>query len=418
MNRWTMAASVATLSGLAMMAPGALSTLSAQVAPATLKSYHITVKDLPEASTSAPNGPKVVPVPAGINLTLPPGFTIETFAEGGFKRPRWVVEAPNGDVFVSDSTAGNVTVLHDANRNHVIEDSERTEFAAGLKQPFGMAFFKGSFYVANTDAILRFPYKNGQTKADGSGTKVVDLPSGPTGHWTRNVAFSPDGKWLYVAVGSSSNVDVEPDPLRATILRFKPDGSGREVVVTGVRNPVGLDFHPQSKELWMSVQERDGLGDELAPDFVARARQGAFYGWPYAFIGMNGPVEEPRRKGEKPDAVKNAVVPEVLIQAHSSILGFAFYDSGQFPSRYRNGAFAALRGSSGRSKRTGYKVIFLPFKNGQSTGGYEDFVVGWMLGEDKPEVWGRPVGVTVLKDGSLLVTDDGANKIWRVTYKG
>ena len=359
-----------------------------------------------------------MPAPAGTALSLPPGFKIETFAEGGFKRPRWAVAAANGDVFVSDPTANTITALHDANHNHVIEDSERTEFASGLKQPFGMAFFKDGFYVANADALMRFPYKKGQTKADGAPIKVADLPHGPTGHWTRNLAFSPDGRWIYVAVGSSSNVDTEPDPLRATILRFKTDGSGREVVATGIRNPVGLGFHPQSKELWMTVQERDGLGDELAPDYVAHVKQGAFYGWPYAFIGADGPVEEPRHKGEKPDAVKATVIPEVLIQAHSSILGLAFYDGKQFPAKYRHGAFAALRGSSGRTKRTGYKVVFLPFKNGKSTGGYEDFAAGWMLGEDKPEVWGRPVGVAVMPDGSLLVTDDGANKIWRISYQG
>jgi glucose/arabinose dehydrogenase len=186
------------------------------------------------------------------------------------------------------------------------------------------------------------------------------------------------------------------------------------VVSTGVRNPVGLSFHPKTRQLWMSVQERDGLGDELVPDYVARVRQGAFFGWPYAYVGPN---EEPRRKGEKPELVKTAVVPEVLLQAHSSVLGLAFYDGKQFPAKYRNGAFAAFRGSSSRTKRTGYKVVFLSFTEaGAPNGDYEDFVVGWMLGEDKPEVWGRPVGVTVLKDGSMLVTDDAANKVWKVSY--
>jgi glucose/arabinose dehydrogenase len=374
---------------------------------------HRISKEMPAPSDPKPNPPKMAPKPADVELTLPPGFQIATFAEG-FKRPRWAVEAPNGDIFVSDSTVGNITVLHDADRNQAIAETERSEYATGLNQPFGMAFWKGGFYVANTDAILRFPYRNGDRKASGPSTKIADLPSGKTGHWTRNIAFSRDGRWLYAGVGSSSNVDPDPDPLRATILRFKPDGSGREVVSTGVRNPVGLGFHPKTQQLWMAVQERDGLGDELVPDYVARVRQGAFFGWPYAYIGAN---EEPRRKGERPDLVKTAVVPDVLVQSHSSILGLTFYGAKQFPAKYRNGAFAALRGSSNRTKRTGYKVIFLPFDSkGDPTGEYEDFVVGWMLGEDKPEVWGRPVGLAVLKDGSMLITDDGANKIWRVTY--
>jgi glucose/arabinose dehydrogenase len=400
----------AVWAGAAIIAATGLTiTGQAQQTPGT----HRIAKEMPAPSESKPNPPKVVPKPADVELTLPTGFRIETLAEG-FKRPRWVAEAPNGDIFVSDSTANAVYVLHDADRNGVIADTERTEYATGLKQPFGMAFFKDGFFVANTDSIVRFAYKKGDVKASAAPTKIADLPSGPGGHWTRNIAFSPDGAWLYAAVGSSSNIDVDPDPLRATILRFKPDGSGREVVSTGVRNPVGLSFHPKTRQLWMSVQERDGLGDELVPDYVARVRQGAFFGWPYAYVGPN---EEPRRKGEKPELVKTAVVPDVLLQAHSSVLGLAFYDGKQFPAKYRNGAFAAFRGSSSRTKRTGYKVVFLPFTEaGAPTGDYEDFVVGWMLGEDKPEVWGRPVGVTVLKDGSMLVTDDAANKVWKVSY--
>jgi glucose/arabinose dehydrogenase len=389
------------------------STLTAQEQP-PLKTYRISASDLPEPGTSASNGPKVVPKPANAALTVPPGFRIDVFADG-FKRPRWAVQAPNGDVFVSDSTAGSIFVLRDANRNHVIEESERREFASGLKQPFGMAFWKDRFYVANTDAVMRFRYKRGQLKAVDAPEKIADLPSGPSGHWTRTIRFAPNNESFYVTVGSSSNVDVEKDPLRATVLRFKPDGSGREVIATGVRNAIGFDFHPQTKEPWMAVQERDGLGDELVPDFVTRLRQGAFYGWPYAYTGQR---EEPRRKGERSDLVKTAVMPEVLIQAHSAIMGLVFYNGKLFPAKYRTGAFGALRGSSNRSKRTGYKVVFLPFTKGQPDGGYEDFAIGWMLREDSPEVWGRPVGLAVLKDGSLIVTDDAAGKIWRVSYSG
>jgi glucose/arabinose dehydrogenase len=377
------------------------------------KTYHITAKDIGEPTTQVPNPPKVVPKPADVELAAPEGFKVELFAEG-FKRPRWVVEAPNGDVFISDSTANSIYVLRDANKNGTIEESERTEFATGLTQPFGMDFGKDGFYVANTDSVVRFPYKAGDTKASGAPTKLADLPSGKTGHWTRTLRFAPDGKTFYVTVGSSSNVDVETDPIRATVLRFNPDGSGREVIATGVRNAIGFDFHPQTKEPWVAIQERDGLGDDLVPDFVAKLKKGSFYGWPYAYSGQH---EDPRRKGEKPELVKTAIMPDVLIQPHSAIMGMVFYNGNVFPARYRGGAFAALRGSSGRSKRTGYKIIYLPFaKGGQPTGGYEDFVTGWMLGEDKPEVWGRPVGLAVRKDGSMLVTEDANGKIYRVSY--
>jgi glucose/arabinose dehydrogenase len=379
---------------------------------AELKTYHFTMNDLAEPSTSTPNPPKLVPRPEGATLTLPPGFQAAIYAEN-FNRPRVAVEAPNGDVFVADTSTGDVLVLHDADGNHVIDTGERSEFARGLNAPFGMAFHGGHVYVAATDAVLRFPYTSGQLKATAAGEKIADLPHGPTGHTTRNIRFSPDGAWFYVTVGSSSDIDVDPDPLRAAVLRFKPDGSGREVVVTGTRNPVGLDFHPQTHEPWITVQERDGMGDDLVPDYVARARSGAFFGWPYAYIGAH---EDPRHKGARPDLVKTTVVPEVLLQAHSSVMTLAFYDAPQFPPRYRGGAFVALRGSSSRTKRTGYKVVFVPFENGKAGGGYEDFLVGWMLGEDSPEVWGRPVGLAVMKDGSLLVTDDGAGRIWWVTH--
>lgn len=380
------------------------------------KTYHLTAKDVAEAPNPppapTPNPPKVVPKPADVELAAPAGFKVAPFAEG-FKRPRWVVAAPNGDIFISDSTANSIYVLRDANKNQTIEESERTEFATGLTQPFGMDFGKDGFYVANTDSVVRFPYKAGDTKASGAPTKIADLPSGKTGHWTRTLRFAPDGKTFYVTVGSSSNVDVETDPIRATVLRFNPDGSGREVIATGVRNAIGFDFHPQTKEPWMAIQERDGLGDELVPDFVAKLKKGTFYGWPYAYSGQH---EEPRRKGEKPELVKTAAMPEVLVQSHSAIMGMVFYNGSAFPAKYRGGAFAALRGSSGRSTRTGYKVIYLPFAKGQATGGYEDFVTGWMLGEDKPEVWGRPVGLAVLKDGSMLVTEDANGKVYRISY--
>lgn len=396
-------ASVATLA--------TFTTLDAQ--QTALRSHHFTVKDLGTPSEQKPNPPKVVPAPPDARLVVPEGFVVERFAEGGFKRPRVAAQAPNGDIFVVDTGASSVVVLRDTNKNQRIEEDERTVFASELRQPYGIAFHNDHVYVANTDAVVRFAYAPGQTTASGPPVKVADLPWSKGGHWTRNIAISPDGSSFYVTVGSSSNVDIEADPLRAAVLRFDIDGSNRRVVTSGVRNPVGLDFHPRSGELWMTVQERDGLGDELVPDYVSRVKDGATHGWPFAYMGQH---EDPRHAGARPDIVKAAVAPEVLIQTHSSILGMEFYDHSAFPAKYRNGAFAALRGSSGRTKRTGYKIVFLPFKDGQPTGGYEDFVAGWMLGEDRPEVWGRPVDVTVLQDGSLLIVEDGNHSLWRVRY--
>lgn len=378
----------------------------------TLRTYRFSVDDLAAPGTSTPNPPKVVPAPDGAALVAPEGFVVERFAADGLTRPRVARQAPNGDIFVVDTGASSVVVLRDANGNQRIEENERHVFASDLKQPFGLAFQGDAVYVANTDAVLRFPYTAGQTTAAGPPTTVTPLPSGKGGHWTRNLAFSPDGRHFYVTVGSSSNVDVEPDPLRATVLRFDADGSNRQVVMSGVRNAVGLDAHPETGEFWISVQERDGLGDHLVHDYVARVKDGVSHGWPFAYLGSH---EDPRHAGARPDIVKAAVAPDVLLEPHSSVLGLAFYDHTAFPAKYRNGAFAALRGSSGRTPRTGYKVVFLPFEKGQPTGGYEDFVAGWMLGPDQPEVWGRPVDVTVLRDGSLLVVEDANHSLWRVS---
>jgi glucose/arabinose dehydrogenase len=381
-----------------------------------LKHYEIKPSDLPPPNDTpdAQNPPKVIPQPTDARLDLPPGFKISTFAEtGDFKRPRWMALAPNGDVFVADHTANSVFILRDANGDGIAET--RFVFASNLNLPFGMAFWRDYFYVANTNAIVRFRYKPGQTKAEGEPEKVADLPGkGYREHWTRNIAFSPDGKKLYATIGSESNVSVEPEP-RAAILEFNPDGTGRRIIATGTRNPIGLAFRPGTRNLWAAVQERDRLGDDLVPDYVTMISDGGFYGWPYAYADQK---EDPRRKGERPDLVKKTIVPDVLIQAHSAVLGLAFYDGKMFPEEYRGDAFVALHGSWNRSKRTGYKIIRIRFKDGKPVGGYDDFVAGWMLDEDRPEVWGRPVGLLVLKDGSMLITDDGANKIWRVSYEG
>ncbi|MGH9916496.1 MAG: PQQ-dependent sugar dehydrogenase, partial [Pyrinomonadaceae bacterium] len=284
----------------------------------------------------------------------------------------------------------------------------------GINKPFGMAFWQDYFYVANTNGIVRFKYKPGQTQAEGAPEKVAELPGkGYREHWTRNIIFSPDGQKLYATVGSETNVSVEPEP-RASILEFTPDGSNRKILTSGTRNPIGLAFNPSTQKLWAAVQERDLLGDDLVPDYITEVKDGGFYGWPYSYIGQN---YDPRHKGERQDLVGKTIVPDLLLQAHSAVLGLTFYEGTMFPKEYSGDAFAALHGSWNRTKRTGYKIIRIKFRNGKPVGGYDDFIAGWMVDENSQEVWGRPVGLLVLKDGSMLITDDGPNKIWRVTYQ-
>jgi glucose/arabinose dehydrogenase len=382
-------------------------------AASNLKHYDIKVSDLPppEVQQGPRNSSKIIPRPEGAELSMPAGFSVTEYALD-LKKPRWMQLAPNGDVFVAESEAGQISILRDANHDGKVD--ERFVFATGLSRPFGMAFWKDYFYVGNTDAVVRFKYKAGQTKADGAPEKIADLPmNGYREHWTRNLIFSSDGKKLFVTVGSKTNVDAGEEPMRAAISEYNPDGSGHRIYATGLRNPLGLAWNPTTKKLWVAVQERDLIGNDLVPDYVTAVKEGAFYGWPYSYIG---PHEDPRRKGEQPELVKKAMVPDVLIQAHSALLGLVFYEGKMFPTEYQGDAFVALHGSWNRDKRTGYKIIRIRFKNGQPVGGYDDFITGWMLGEDNPNVWGRPVGLLTLRDGSMLITDDGANKIWRVTY--
>jgi len=388
--------------------------MAVSVSAQALRKYEIKPSDLPppNAAEDAVNPPRVVPRPAGAQLIMPPGFSVDTFAEGDFREPRWLALAPNGDVFLSDARAGKIIVLRDADKDGVAE--QRFTFVEGMKQPFGMAFWKNYLYIGNTDAVLRFTYKPGQTKAEGTPEKIADLPGkGYREHWTRNVVFSPDGKKMYVTVGSETNVSVEPEPMRAAIVEFNPDGTGKRIFASGTRNPIGLAWLPGTRTLWAAVQERDRLGDDLVPDFVTEIKDGGFYGWPFAYMGY----EDPRRKGERPDLVKQTLTGNVLIESHSAVLGLAFNQGPMFPREYRGDAFVALHGSWNRSKRTGYKIVRIRFRNGKPVGGYEDFLVGWMMGPDSKEVWGRPVGLLFLPDGSMLITDDGANKIWRVTYR-
>ncbi len=367
----------------------------------------------PHATPSTSNPPRVVARPAGAQLTLPPGFEIQTWAEGGFDNPRKLALAPNGDVFVTDSDSGRILVLRDSGNTG--KATERFVFADNLELPFGMAFQGNYLYVGVTNAVVRFSYQPGQTKAKAAPEKLADLPGhGYRQHWTRNVVFTPDGNKMIVTVGSASNDSTGEDPMRAAISEYNPDGSGHRFLATGTRNPIGAAFYPGTNQLWAVVQERDGLGDNLPSDYLTHIEDGGFYGWPYAYIGQHADPNNPNH----PDLVKKTLTPDVLIQAHSATMDVVFYQGAMFPKEYQGDAFVSLHGSWNRSRRTGYKIVRVHFQDGKPAGGYDDFLTGWVISPGSREVWGRPVGLLVLKDGSLLVADDGANKIWRITYRG
>ncbi len=399
-----------------LVAVAAMSARSGQAAPDQAQEgthHQIEPSQLPPpfATHSARNPPQIVSQPAKAKLKLPPGFHIDTWAEGGMENPRRLALAPNGDVFVADSGAGRILVFRDA-RNQGKAD-ERFVFASGLRLPFGMAFHGDYLYVGETNAVVRFRYRSGQTKAEGEAQKMASLPGrGYNEHWTRNVLFSPDGSKMLVTVGSESNDSPNDDPMRAAISEFNPDGSGHRIFASGMRNSIGIQFYPGTKQAWTVVQERDGLGDELVPDYLTHVQEGGFYGWPYAYIG---PHPDPRNK-QRPDLVKKTITPDVLFQAHSAPMDVVFYQGAMFPKEYRGDVFVSFHGSWNRAERTGYKIVRVHFQDGKPAGGYDDFITGWMLSASSREVWGRPVGMVVLKDGSLLIADDGANKIWRVSY--
>jgi glucose/arabinose dehydrogenase len=384
----------------------------------------IAAGGLPPArvTKSVDNPPRVVARPKGALPQAPAGFTVQLYADG-LSGPRLVRVAPNGDAFVVESDGGVIKVVRGLLATGKAAWSG--VFAKDLKQPFGVAFYPADgdprwLYVANTDAVVRFPYRSGDTQARGAPeTVVAQLPGGGRlrggGHWTRDIAFSRDGKTMFVSVGSRSNVD-DPDTTsaehdRATVLAFAPDGSGRRVFASGIRNAVGIAVHPRSGELWASVNERDELGDDLPPDYLTHVEEEGFYGWPWYYIGGN---QDPRHRGKRAELKDKTIVPDVLVQAHSASLQMTFYDGKQFPPDYIGDAFAALHGSWNRRDRTGYAVIRVPMRGTRAAGGYEYFLTGFVVGDG--EVWGRPVGVAVAKDGALLVTDDGANAIWRVSY--
>ena len=403
----------------------------------------ITAADLPKpfATDSASTKSTIVPRPPGSMPTAPAGFHVGLFADG-LSVPRVMRLSPNGDIFVVETQAGQVHVFRGMSADG--KPKENAVFATGLHEPYGMIFYPAKnpqwLYVANTDSVVRYPYKAGDMKSTGKAeTVIAALPSSRPrdtdavraydeavaqgkappdhGHWTRDLAFSLDGKRLFVGVGSASNLD-DPDDhpsekQRANILEYTPDGKFVKIYASGIRNPSGIAVNPLTGQLWCSVNERDGLGNDLAPDYITHVEEGGFYGWPYYYLGGN---PDPRLKGKHPELKDKTIVPDVLLQSHSASLQMIFYDGKQLPAEYRGDIFASEHGSWNRQVRSGYELVRVPLKNGKSNGIYEDFLTGFIT--PTGEVWGRPVGVTVAADGSLLVSDDGSGSIWRVSYTG
>jgi glucose/arabinose dehydrogenase len=379
----------------------------------------------------------VIGWPKGKAPTAPDGFRVTRFAEG-LNHPRWLYELPNGDVLVSEAdtipheeglimelfrwlrrndgsngpSANRITLLRDTDGDGVADF--RTRFLTNLNQPFGMALLGNWLYVGNTDGVVRFPYRAGDTRVTSAGEKILDLPAGGyNNHWTRNIIASPDGSKLYVTVGSGSNIaenGLENEVRRANVLEINPDGSGERILASGMRNPNGLDVEPSTGQLWSVVNERDLLGDDTAPDYLTRVRAGDFYGWPWSYWSQADPRVEPQR----PDLVAKAVKPDYSLGAHSAPLGLAFSDGTRFPERYRGGAFVAEHGSWNRGYPVGYKVVYIPFRDGMPAGQPEDFLTGFKPDPAEKETYGRPVGVLTDSSGGLLITDDAANIVWRV----
>lgn len=390
---------------------------------------HLTVRDLPspQEAESVDNGPNLVPR-NGATPLAPAGFKVQLYAEGGFTQPRLIRTAPNGDLFLADSggrmSPGKVIVLRGIKADGTV--AQRSEFATGLDHPFGINFYPANdpkwVYVANTTSLVRFPYKNGEMVASGKAEVVIDQLPGYAqlrggGHWTRDVVFSNDGKRMFVSVGSSSNVDEDNDAKkefhRADVLEYTPDGKFVKIYAAGIRNCVGEAVHPQTGELWCSVNERDRLGNNLVPDYITHVQEGGFYGWPWYYMGDK---QDPRHPGKHPELKGKTITPDILVQPHMASLQMLFYTGSMFPGMYKGGIFAAEHGSWNRKDRAGYEVVFAPIHGGKANGEYMDFLTGFTTSDGK--VWGRPVGVTVAKDGSLIVVEDGAKTIWRVSYTG
>jgi glucose/arabinose dehydrogenase len=391
---------------------------------------------LPSPAESNKNFCKVIGWPEGKTPVPLAGFEVKKFASG-IKSPRWIYVAPNGDVFVAlanteskgvkkvvDAIAGKTKSQNTGkSANQILlfkngKPENPVTFLDDLNQPFGMLVLNNYFYVANTDGLWRYPYKEGQTNITAKGEKILDLPKGMyNNHWTRNIIANNSGSKIFVTVGSGSNVaehGMENEVRRANILEINPDGSSERVYASGLRNPVGMDWSPGTGTLWTAVNERDELGDSLVPDYITGVKEGGFYGWPYSYFGQN--IDTRIKKDEqKPELVDRAIVPDVPLGSHTASLGLVFYDHNKFPERYRNGAFIGQHGSWNHSQLVGYKVAFVPFKNGKPSGQPEDFLIGFIADEGKSEVYGRPVGVAVTKEGALLVADDASDTIWIVT---
>jgi len=385
------------------------------------KIHKITLADLPEpfATQSAGNSPKLAPRPQGAWPKAPEGFKVTQYATE-LGDARLIRTAPNGDFFVAASRTGEIIVFRGITSDGKPE--KRETFATGLNRPFGINFYPPGpnpewIYVGNTDAVVRFPYRNGDLKARGPAEKLMDVPAGK-GHWTRDIQFTRDGKKMLVSVGSASNVD-DPDTTpaeknRADVLEFNPDGSGQRVFAYGIRNCVGLAISPETGEPWCSVNERDALGDNLVPDYITHVQEGGYYGWPWYYMGGH---QDPRHAGRHPELKDKVITPDVILHPHFASLQMTFYEGKAFPSEYKGDIFAAEHGSWNRAARVGYELIRIPLhQSGKPSGEYEDFMTGFVI--DSGHVWGRPVGVTVAPDGSLLVTDDGSKSIWRITYTG
>lgn len=388
--------------------------------PGTIRK--ITVKDLPQpyATDSARNGAELVARPENAWPLGPAGFKVELFA-AGLENPRLLRTAPNGDIFLAESEPGRIRVFRGMTSDGKPEQMQI--FASGLKRPYGIAFYPPGpdpqwIYVGNTNEVIRFPYHNGDMKASAASQHIADLPSGG-GHWTRALEFSPDGKRMFVAVGSASNdddVDTHPaEKDRSDILTCDPANCQLHMYAYGIRNAGGgIAVNPQTGELWCSVNERDALGDNLVPDYITHVEEGGFYGWPWWYIGSH---QDPRQQGKHPELKDKVIVPDVLLQPHNASLELIFYGADKFPAEYKGDIFASAHGSWNKAVRVGYEVIRVPLhQTGHATGEYQDFLTGFVLPDG--HVWGRPVGIAVAPDGSLLVSDDGSNSIWRVSYTG
>jgi len=391
----------------------------------------------PSATKSARNFSHVIGW-KGEMPKAPTGFVVEKFADG-FENPRWMYITPNGDILVAETnsnhtflekvggtiigasrsnnlkhSADRITLLRDTNKDGIPD--LRVTLLTGLNQPFGMLVIDNWLYIGNTNALVRYPYISGQTKITDKPEKIVDLPAGKHNrHWARNIITNEEQSKIYIAVGSGTNVaekGIANELLRADILEVNPDGSDLRIYASGLRNPAGMGWWaPGTKMLWTVVNERDQLGDELVPDYFTSIKPGGFYGWPYSYFGQN---MDPRVKEMTPEIVKKSIIPDINLGSHTATLGLAFYTAKSFPEKYRSGVFLAQHGSWNRSVLAGYKVIFIPFANGKPSGKQEDFLTGFIANLEKNEVHGRPVGLVVANDGSLLVTDDVTNIIWRV----